>query len=301
MLKFFLLTYLLLTSFQAFSAQNARVIVPEAFVYADKKLKTPIAKIKRGKIVRVGSVIREHGRLLPIVISGRIAWMKVTDLSLDWIEGVNNLYDFNDVPKLTEHEVLQHEDLEDDPFGSNNILTFQGSKFSFDRLVGEDYDQNTSYDPLEGYSLSFSVEHRPPNKMLNWGVGVSYHYHSSEFQGITWPTLDGKLFFVPFVTGVAALDIFATMHLTGLLRMKFQLRDDTYKTSASAVGFSGGIQLRLLPTSKIGVLIGGAYQTIIFSQFESFEVNGTEQTIGLDYMTGPVFFAALTMGFGDNF
>ena len=64
----------------AFAAQVAIVISDRAIIYADRQMSAPIGYLKKGKKLKVGEVKRNKGRVLPVVVNGRIAYIKVADI-----------------------------------------------------------------------------------------------------------------------------------------------------------------------------------------------------------------------------
>lgn len=84
MLFFFksLLLLIFCLSFESHAAQWAKVVSKKAIIYADQQKSASIGFIAKGKKVRVGEVLRSHGELLPIVINGKIAYIKIEDLNL---------------------------------------------------------------------------------------------------------------------------------------------------------------------------------------------------------------------------
>jgi len=292
---------ILILSNNSRAAQNARVITADAVIYADRLLKTPIGKVSKGKLVRVGSVARNHGSVLPIIVSGKVCWISIRDLSLDWVEGLNKEEDYNGAPRVTEHEVLiadEEEFINQDDLKKNNTLVFGAEQFTFNRIIGEDYDAEGNFDPVQGYAVHIAVEHRPPTKMINWGVGFGLYNHQGTNQGINWPTLDGRVFFVPVANEVLAFDLLAGIHLSGYLRMKFRLPDGQEReSSGSALGFSGGAQFRLFPFAKYHVTVGAIYQTLILSKLDQYEYDNKMYEPGLDNMSGPAYLIALNYKF----
>lgn len=68
-------------STSAFAAQWATVLSEKAIIYADREMQVPIGFISKGKKVRVGEVKRNYGKLLPVVVQGKIAYIKVSDIN----------------------------------------------------------------------------------------------------------------------------------------------------------------------------------------------------------------------------
>ncbi len=68
---------------QVWAAQEAIVIADRAVIYADKTMSSPVGYILRGKKVTIGEIPRNKARLYPIVVSGRVAYIRVTDVSTE--------------------------------------------------------------------------------------------------------------------------------------------------------------------------------------------------------------------------
>lgn len=89
MLFFYVKTFVMglaFLSLNASAAQWAKVTSEKAVIYADQQKSASIGFVSKGKKVRVGEVLRHHGELLPIVINGRIAYIKIEDLNLSQSE-----------------------------------------------------------------------------------------------------------------------------------------------------------------------------------------------------------------------
>lgn len=66
----------------ALAAQDAIIRSRQAIIYSDLEKTSPIGYVKRGRKVKVGEIPRAKGTVLPIVVSGRICYIKITDLYL---------------------------------------------------------------------------------------------------------------------------------------------------------------------------------------------------------------------------
>lgn len=64
----------------AYAARWATIVSDKAIIYSDIQMTSKIGFIKKGKKVRVGEKARNKGRLLPIIINKRIAYIKIADL-----------------------------------------------------------------------------------------------------------------------------------------------------------------------------------------------------------------------------
>ncbi|MFI5391864.1 MAG: hypothetical protein ACHQYQ_10930, partial [Bacteriovoracales bacterium] len=66
----------------AFSYQIAFIKESRALIYADPEMKVPIGYLSKGKKIQVGEVKRNDGQVFPLVLSGKIVFIKVGDVIL---------------------------------------------------------------------------------------------------------------------------------------------------------------------------------------------------------------------------
>lgn len=73
----------LILSVSLLAAENALIIEDRAIIYADPEMKHPIGYLPKWKQVRVGSVSRNGGRVLPIALSkNKIGYISVFHISM---------------------------------------------------------------------------------------------------------------------------------------------------------------------------------------------------------------------------
>lgn len=72
---------ILMTCYSARAAQWGTVLTEKAVIYADQSMMAPIGFVKKGQKIRVGEVKRSYGKLLPVVVSGKIAYIQVKDIN----------------------------------------------------------------------------------------------------------------------------------------------------------------------------------------------------------------------------
>ncbi len=77
----YILVLLSIISCNVFAAKWATVTSKKAIIYADREMTSSIGYIKKGKRVRVGEKTRRGGKLLPIVVRKKIAYIKVSDIN----------------------------------------------------------------------------------------------------------------------------------------------------------------------------------------------------------------------------
>ncbi len=65
------------------AAQEAIVIADKAVIYADKTMTSPVGYVVKGKKVTVGEVARNRAQIYPIIVSGKIAYIRTIDVSTE--------------------------------------------------------------------------------------------------------------------------------------------------------------------------------------------------------------------------
>lgn len=80
-MKFAIFILVFFVSLSAFAARNAIVVSEKAVIWADIARTTPLGYASRGKILRVGEIQRDKNQVLPVIVSGRLAYISVEDIS----------------------------------------------------------------------------------------------------------------------------------------------------------------------------------------------------------------------------
>lgn len=65
------------------AAQDAIVMAEEAVIFADEKMSAPVGFVRRGKKIKVGDVARFKAQVYPLIVSGKVAYIRVTDVSTE--------------------------------------------------------------------------------------------------------------------------------------------------------------------------------------------------------------------------
>lgn len=69
--------------FLAKASQDAIVIADPAIVYSDLQMSSPVGYISKGKKIVIGEVPRNKSQVYPIIVSGRVAYIRVLDVSTE--------------------------------------------------------------------------------------------------------------------------------------------------------------------------------------------------------------------------
>jgi hypothetical protein len=67
----------------SWAAQEAYVLSDKALIYSDIEMTSPVGYVVRGKKIIIGEVVRNKGRVYPITVSGRIAYIRAADVSTE--------------------------------------------------------------------------------------------------------------------------------------------------------------------------------------------------------------------------
>lgn len=65
------------------ASQEAMVLVDRAVIYSDQEMTSPIGYISRGKKVKVGEIPRNKAQVYPIIVSGKVAYIRVLDVTTE--------------------------------------------------------------------------------------------------------------------------------------------------------------------------------------------------------------------------
>lgn len=62
------------------AAQTAMVISDRALIYADELMTSPIGYVRKGKKIKIGDIPRNRAQVYPIIVSGKVAYIKAQDV-----------------------------------------------------------------------------------------------------------------------------------------------------------------------------------------------------------------------------
>jgi hypothetical protein len=79
----FIILFIGLYCLDSLAAQEAIVIVDKAVIYSDIEMKSALGFIRRGKKIAVGDSSRNKGRVYPVVVSGKIGFIRTQDVTTE--------------------------------------------------------------------------------------------------------------------------------------------------------------------------------------------------------------------------
>lgn len=81
--SYYLLFLVLFFCPKLWASQAALVMSEKAMIYSDVEMTSVIGYVSRGKKIVVGEIARNKGQLYPIIISGKVAYIRVIDVSTE--------------------------------------------------------------------------------------------------------------------------------------------------------------------------------------------------------------------------
>ncbi|MES2525991.1 MAG: hypothetical protein V4598_02855 [Bdellovibrionota bacterium] len=189
---------------QVWAAQEAIVIADRAVIYADKTMSSPVGYVLRGKRVTIGEIPRNKARLYPIIVSGKIAYIRVTDVSTEMESLDSNRLVAERFLRAAGKKLTSH-------YGVS-VYTFPSQismNKSFDELEDKDAfvwngfqvkgatRTSTSWDV--GFVMGYAEgkENVEAFRMVEIGPDLSYRIYTGDFFILRW---QNQLMGVPFAT-----------------------------------------------------------------------------------------------------
>lgn len=171
-MKFPVILVILISFFYSsflWAAQDAIVKVEQAVIYSDTTMKSPIGFIRKGKRIRVGERALRKGVLLPIIVSRKLAYIKITDITFNsHLEATASTKSSKRMAELYDEE----EEREFPVFMNLDFKTLTpNSSFKKDSTYINGKENNTAFQYLARMNIR-------PNLRRHWliygGIDVAY-------------------------------------------------------------------------------------------------------------------------------
>ncbi len=255
----------------AHSAQLVTVSTSRAIIYADKELTLPLGYVTMGKELTVGEVARKGGQVLPLIVSGKIAYIRVSDISVSKEgnkKGYSRYYQKDEDPIDFEylHELKSN-------LQKNNYLTSSYGFFN----PGESWhylaSSTGSIEKESIKTISITLEHRDPLKRLSWGLGFKLYTLTQE----SLKTLSLN-FEVPFYYNnlykikTVSFDGIIGLSVTSSVKIKVLDTPGYYK--AFQYGGLLGLRSRVPLTPKWGMLFTLSYKLLNIDSMQPISIKG---------------------------
>lgn len=292
----FATTLFLFSTFTFAAGRRVVVTVPNAVVYSDLNMNSPIGKITIGKLIRVGKVKRKYSSVVPIIVAGRVAYINDSDVTdyEKWIKQTKG----EEIEKLraTEHDVDITLAKIDDKLSVNNHVVLTGGNYT----LGPEWDTiSQEFGDGQGNVLfngKILFEHRPTIHSWSWGAGLGQYITNQENLELNITTLELVAYYSLFnFFDLISLQVMGGSLMTAAFTLKTRTGD---RYSGSLFGYHYGVQVRLFPHSKIGAVAGVQYQIVNISGMEDIVIDGTvARTANFESFTGAQSYVGLSYRF----
>lgn len=162
------------------AAQVAMVVAERAIIYSDSAMTSPVGYISKGKKLMVGNIARNKGQVYPIKVSGKIAYLKVRDVTTEKDSMDSTRLVADRFQKKTNYEYRSNLAVSYFSFSSQinidkenellnkDVLAWNGISVKGEVLLKNSFDIQiiTNYMATKKNSESFNV--------LEFGVGSAY-------------------------------------------------------------------------------------------------------------------------------
>lgn len=287
-LKITLLTLLYIFCSQVLGSQVAVINVPKAVIFSDQKLTTAIGYISYGKKIKVGEVEKKDGTILPVIVSGRVAYIQIKDISI-----LNGLYGGINTPKITEHDVELTFQTDQDKLSENNYFSVSlgqaGAGEAWQEYSSEFGEESTTFSVL-----ALQMEHRAPFREMSWGFGLTYFSASNEDLAAKSLAIEANLYYSLFNFRYMSISAFGGLLFSG----DFQVTQGGGEQKSNGVlyGYSFGGVARILPYSKLGAFGGISVRNIKVTELEVIETESGSE-ISIESLSGVSVFAGISYKF----
>ena len=264
------LAWFVCSSDKAHSAQKVTVSTSKAIIYADRELTLPLGYVTMGKELRVGEVARKGGQVLPLIVSGKIAYIKVSDISAskdNKKKGYSRYYQNEEGP--IDFDSLHQ--LKDD-LQKNNYLTTSYGFFDPGDGWHSLASQTGSLVKESIKTISLTLEHRPPSKKLNWGVGLKLYTLAQESIKAFSLNFEVPFYYHLYRLKSISFDGLAGLSLTSSVKVK--VLDTTGYYKGFQYGGFFGLRTRVPLTIKWGMLFTLSYKRLNISSMQPISIKG---------------------------
>jgi hypothetical protein len=246
--------------------------------------------VRQGKKIKVGNVSRENETLLPIVISGKIGYIKVNDLILKDIDK-EEVTERKDI--LDRYQVNLEEDQEDILTENNHFRISMGGMGAGDDWLALSEGAGDGQ-PSALREFLFHLEHRPPFRNFNWGLGIGYYSLSQSTVQLQFLTAETNFYYSPWKTDIIRLDFYGGIIATGDIQV--QEASLSSVTSGAGWGYTLGGIARVFTHQRLGLHVGLANKKILVTSLNNIETNSGATDFSITNIGGGELYFGLSYG-----
>lgn len=271
----------------------ARVTSPKAVVYADENMNSPLGFISNGKLITVGNPRKLNRELVPLVVYGRVAFIKISDIR----------YEDEDDDKFSskigaprEHDIDVIIQKPDEKLSQNNSAYFSLHQF----YTGDELKNlfmaidNEEKNSITGITAQFI--HRKEFSKFFWGAGFDYSAVSSEHLRFAFFMINPTLGYTLLRNPLFLLDIYGSIDFSVTTAM-----DIDNNTDREPSGFLFGPQVNarivFFPEKKYHLVGSMGYRKYKAREIDGLEDVNATPVEGVQNISGVQFAVGLGMEF----
>ena len=243
----------LICSQSAMAARWATIVSDGAIIYSDIQMTSKIGFISKGKKVRVGEKARNHGKLLPLIINKRIAYIEIKNLQtstrLEYLKSATQ--------RLKKQTV---EVSRDDRISIYGASMFSSVKFS---------ESATAESQIAVLFLGFGIKGYKSSGKERTGLrgGIEYLSGTNGDHKISYWSIPGDYYYKFMKTSFADIYLFGGGTVIPYAEYKL---GGLFTLNGYGFGAQAGAEM-ILKYNKYAIHFEGAYQ---YTQFMGFEIGG---------------------------
>lgn len=230
----------------AMSATWATVTSEKAKIFSDIQMTSVIGYVRKGKKIRVGEVPKNKARVLPVIVSNKVAYIQLKDIKT----GVE-IKTLKSVSERVKEKMTVKTSIQ-------RVGVFGASYYGF--LLNNDFEDTTGNDL---FFLEFGASGYHTNLQTGRGVRVNLSYSQANKSDsiITYSSLAISYKFSALKLPSYDLDFYAGGILGPYAEYK---QGNDFKITGNMFGAEFGGEMRFSLTKKMSLHLGGNYQIIKF-------------------------------------
>lgn len=256
------------------AAQNAIVASDKAIIYADEQMSAPVGYVKKGKKIKIGDIARNKAQVYPIIVSGKIAYIRALDVSTEKESVDSNVLIAERFQNVTENE---------HPY--NYAVSF--FNYSSQIELDKENDELNNKDPVNWYGVSLrgGAEISP-----KWDFDVIFNLMNAKVEQEVFRAVE-----IGFGSSLRVYDkgrfkLRAFLQLLAIPYASYSLADE-FRVNGYGFTTGGGLNLAHRFGKNFGAeLFGGFYYTKLSGFKASVPYNpiapsflGSRLGLGLNY------------------
>lgn len=263
----FLVVFALAPIHSTLAAKIAQITIPKAIIYADEALTSPLGHVSNGKLIPVGSPLEKNPDIVPVIISGRLAYVHIQDIRYVSKED-EELEKRRGAPR--EHRIDEEFLTVEDKLTENNYFSFGFGSMEVGEDVKNFFINVDGVEKTSATRLYADFIHRNPINRFGFGVGIEYITVSSSNAGIAALFINPQVSFSLIRIKKLNIETYGVINIGAGNTIKV---DNNFANEPRGWFFGGEVGLRgLFPISNKWSLIG----SVGIKNLKAFDITGIE-------------------------